>query len=166
MARALLSPFSLAAALSLVASAALAQTAPTFRRVHTYSAPSGATAEIAAADRAGRLLAYTNSNGSLGFLDIRPLPAAAPIELTPLAIDGEPTSVVVTPDSRFVVAVVRGGAAGNRAIVIRFADALAGVPSEIASVPLPGEPDSTAVAEGGAHLAIAIENEEIGRAHV
>jgi DNA-binding beta-propeller fold protein YncE len=159
MARALLGPISLAAALSLAVSAAFAQTAPQFRRVHIFSAPAGATAEIAAADRAGRLLAYTNSNGSLGFLDIRPLPAAAPIELASLPVDGEPTSVVVTPDARFVVAVVRGGAAGNRALVIRFADALAGAPSEVASIPLPGEPDSIAVAEGGAHFAIAIENE-------
>jgi len=139
--------------------AAAENSAPQFRHVHTEQAPPGATAEIAAADSSGRLLAYTDSNGSLGFLDIRPLPAAPPVALPSLPVDGEPTSVLVTPDARFVVAVVRGGAPGNRALVIRFADALEGMPAVVHEIPLPGEPDAIAASDGGAYLAVAIENE-------
>jgi hypothetical protein len=144
---------------TVAAVAAKPSQTPRFERVHTHTVPPGATAEIASADPFGRLLVYTDSNGSLGFLDIRPLPEAAPIELTPLPVDGEPTSVLITPDMRFVVAVVKGGSAGDRALVIRFQDALDGTPSVLRSIPLPGEPDSIAASHNGRHLAVAIENE-------
>lgn len=148
-----------ATALVVLAGSADARS-PSFRHVHTQQAPTGSTPEIAASDPTGRLVVYTDPNGSLGFLDIRALPGAPPTALPSLPVDGEPTSVVVTPDARFIVAVVRGGTAGNRALVLPFASALAGVPSVAHEIALPGEPDAIAVSDGGRYLAVAIENEE------
>jgi DNA-binding beta-propeller fold protein YncE len=132
---------------------------PLFERVHTYYVPDGSTAEIGASNLSGTLFAYSDSDGSVGFLDLRPLPGGGPIPLTSLPLEGEPTSVVFTPDSRFVLAVVKGGGPGNRVAIIPVPSILAGTPSVAREIALPGEPDSIATSLTGRYVAIAIENE-------
>ena len=66
-----------------------------FDRVSTFEV-AGDVAEIVTATPDGLLLAYTDSDvRQIGFVNIAN--PAAPVELAPLAVAGEPTSVAATP---------------------------------------------------------------------
>lgn len=64
---------------------------------------------------------------------------------------GEPTSVVITRDGKFAIAVVDKG---NNAVVLNLPDL-----TEVRAFKLPGQPDSIAVSPDGKYAAIAIENQ-------
>ena len=77
-----------------------------FQPVATYTV-SGTVAEIVTATPDGNVLIYTDSESQeLGFVSIED--PANPAELGKLAVAGEPTSVAVTPNGRFALAVVHG----------------------------------------------------------
>lgn len=61
---------------------------------------------------------------------------------------GEPTSVVITRDGKFAIAVVDKG---NNAVVLNLPDL-----TEVRAFKLPGQPDSIAVSPDGKYAAIAI----------
>lgn len=124
----------------------------TFRAAATFDvkATGGEVAEIAAAAPDGNSLLYTDSaTGRVGRLDITDLS-----KITQTAFydtGGEPTSVAVTRDGKFAIAVVDKG---NKAVVLNLPDM-----SEVRSFNLPGQPDSIAVSPDGKYAAIAIENQ-------
>jgi DNA-binding beta-propeller fold protein YncE len=111
----------------------------------------GRVAEIMAATPNGRMLLYTNADDKkIGVVDISN--PAQPREYITINVDGEPTSIAVTPDGRWALAAV---AAGNSHLaVISLPD---GNINTI--IPLGGQPDSIAISPNGRYAAIAIENE-------
>ncbi len=111
----------------------------------------GAVAEIVAATPNGRTLLYTNATDKkVGVVDISN--PAQPRETITINMNGEPTSIAVTPDGRWALATV---AAGNSHLaVISLPD------GEIHTIiQLGGQPDSVAISPNGRYAAIAIENE-------
>ena len=114
-------------------------------------------AEIVAASTDGMTLIYSNSpKGEIGFVDISDV--KAPKGLGSLAMGGEPTSVTVLGSQ--VLVAVKTSAAGNfitptgKLSVVDIATR-----KEIASIVLPGQPDSVAVSKDGKYIAVVIENE-------
>lgn len=128
-----------------------------FRRIATFDV-NGAVAEIVTATTDGRTLLYTNSlDGKVGFVDI--LNPRAPSETGALEMGGEPTSVTVTPDGKWALAVVAAlpnatPIGQNKLVVIDLSDR-----SIERTINLGGQPDSIAVSPDGRYAAIAIENE-------
>jgi len=109
-------------------------------------------AEIIAANPAGTLLAYTDAGGEqVGFLNIAN--PAAPAAVASIAVAGEPTSVAITPNGRWALAVVHGT---PDHLAIFDLNNLA-LPPVIKN--LGGQPDSIAISPDGRYAAIAIENE-------
>ncbi len=111
----------------------------------------GTVAEIVAATPNGRTLLYTNATDKkVGVVDISN--PAQPREYITINVDGEPTSIAITPDGRWALAAV---AAGNSHLaVISLPD------GEINTIiPLGGQPDSISISPNGRYAAIAIENE-------
>ena len=113
------------------------------------------SAEIVAASTDGLTLIYTNSPGKkIGFVDIADV--NNPRGLGNLAMGGEPTSVSVV-GSNAVVAVNTSANFTNpsgKLVIVDIATR-----KEVASLVLPGQPDSVAVSKDGKYIAIAIENE-------
>jgi hypothetical protein len=114
-------------------------------------------AEIVAASADGMTLIYSNSpKGEIGFVDISDV--KAPKGLGNLAMGGEPTSVTVMGSLALVA--VKTSAAGNfitptgKLSVVDIATR-----KEVASIVLPGQPDSVAVSKDGKYIAVVIENE-------
>lgn len=112
-------------------------------------------AEIVAASGDGMTLIYSNSpKGEIGFVDISDV--RAPKGLGTLAMGGEPTSVTVL-GSQALVAVNTSADFVNTAgklVVVDIATR-----KEVASIALPGQPDSIAVSKDGKFIAVVIENE-------
>ena len=114
-------------------------------------------AEIVAASTDGMTLIYSNSpQGEIGFVDISDV--KAPKGLGKLAMGGEPTSVTVLGGQALVA--VKTSANDN---FITPAGKLSVVDiatrKEVASIVLPGQPDSVAVSKDGKYIAVVIENE-------
>jgi DNA-binding beta-propeller fold protein YncE len=122
-----------------------------FQTVATYKV-SGAVAEIVSATPDERLLVYTDSAAKrIGLVDISD--PAYPAEVATVAVAGEPTSVAVTPDGAYALAVVHGQP--DQLVIIDLRDALH--PTFVHK--LSGQPDSIAISPDGRFAVIAIENE-------
>ena len=119
---------------------------------------SGEVAEILTATPDGRTVVYTDAGaGELGFVDVsRPW---AVRELGTVALDGEPTSVAVTPDGRYALAVVDttdgdfAHPSGHLAVVSVAGRGI------VRTVDLGGQPDSISIAPDGSVAGIAVENQ-------
>jgi hypothetical protein len=114
-------------------------------------------AEIIDATPDGRMLVYTDGAlGEIGLVNITD--PRKPIHFGRISTDGEPTSVVVTKDGKYAVAVVDTSPnftnPKGQMLVIDIATA-----KVVAKLELPGQPDSIKVAPNHPRLAIAIENE-------
>lgn len=123
-----------------------------FRAAATFDVKTtgGEVAEIAAAAPDGNSLLYTDSaTGRIGRLDIANLSAITQTAFYDTG--GEPTSVAITRDGKFAIAVVDKG---NKAVVLNLPDL-----TEVRAFSLPGQPDSIAVSPDGKYAAIAIENQ-------
>ncbi|MGY2127263.1 hypothetical protein [Blastococcus sp. SYSU DS0617] len=150
-----------AAALLIAAAAGPAAAAPRgadrgFTEVATF-AVSGEVAEILAVTPNGRTLLYTDSaTEEVGLVDLtRP---AQPRALGAVPVGGEPTSVAVTRDGRFALAVVDTSSSftapsGELAVIDLRARAV------VRTLPLGGQPDSIAISPRGSVAAVAIENQ-------
>lgn len=121
-----------------------------FDRIATYDV-TGEVAEIVGATPDGKLLAYTDSDAEeVGLVDITN--PEDPRSAGSIAMPGEPTSLAVTRDGRFVLVAVEGSPD-----VLVIADLATRVIRR--TMPLPGQPDSVAIGPTGRYAAIAIENE-------
>jgi DNA-binding beta-propeller fold protein YncE len=121
----------------------------TFAPLATFTVE-GEVAEIAAVTPDGRTVLYTDSaSKEVGFVDIRNV--NAPKQLGTVGVDGEPTSVAVTPDGRFALVCVRDP---NQLVVINLRTR-----TVARQFDLGGQPDSVAISPNGVYAAIAIENE-------
>lgn len=112
-------------------------------------------AEIVDASPDGMMLCYTDGAlGEIGFLDISDV--MAPAHAFSVALAGEPTSVAFTADGLHAIAAVNTSPdfinVSGELSVIEIASQ-----SIIATIPLPGQPDSIKIK--GTTLAVAIENE-------
>ena len=136
-----------------------------FNRVSTFavcsqvgaSCESAATtaAEIVAASADGMTLIYSNSpKGEIGFVDITDV--KAPKALGALAMGGEPTSVTVLGTNALVAVNTSTDFinVSGKLVVVDIATR-----KEVASIPLPGQPDSVAVSKDGKYITVVIENE-------
>lgn len=122
-----------------------------FEPVATYQV-SGTVAEIVAATPNGNVLVYTDSaSQQVGFVDITD--PANPTEIGVIAVEGEPTSVAITPNGRWVIAVVHGEPDHFAVFDLQDIEAVPVIK------PLGGQPDSVAVSADGRYAAIVIENE-------
>lgn len=112
-------------------------------------------AEIVAASTDGMTLIYSNSpKGEVGFVDITNV--KAPKGLGALAMGGEPTSVAVLGAQALVAVNTRKDFVNvsGKLVVVDIATR-----KEVASIALPGQPDSVAVSKDGKYVAVVIENE-------
>lgn len=121
-------------------------------------AVSGEVAEILAATPDGRTVVYTDAGaGEIGFVDVsRPW---ALRELGTVPLEGEPTSVAVTPDGRYALAAVDttdGDFANPSGYLAVVSVAGRGV---VRTVDLGGQPDSISVSPDGSVAGIAMENQ-------
>lgn len=122
-----------------------------FEPVATYQV-SGAVAEIVTVTPDGQWLFYTDSESQeVGIVDISD--PAQPMEAGILTVAGEPTSVAITPNGRWVLAVVHGEP--DHVAVFDVTDLMAAP----VLIELEGQPDSVAISADGRYAAIAIENE-------
>jgi len=122
-----------------------------FAPLATYQV-SGEVAEIVTATPDGNTLVYTDSaSQQIGFVDITD--PANPTEIGIMSVAGEPTSVAITPDGRWVVAVVHGSP--DHIAVLDLVNPNAPPVIRI----LGGQPDSIAISADGRYAAIVIENE-------
>lgn len=122
-----------------------------FEPIATYQV-SGTVAEIVTATPDGKWLFYTDSESQVvGIVDIRK--PAAPVEAGILPVEGEPTSVAITPNGRWALVVVHGEPDHVAIYDVRNLSA----PPVVK--PLGGQPDSIAISPDGRYAAIAIENE-------
>jgi DNA-binding beta-propeller fold protein YncE len=124
----------------------------------TPFAVSGEVAEILAATPDGRTVVYTDAGaGEIGFVDVsRPW---AVRELGTVALAGEPTSVAVTPDGRYALAVVDttdGDFANPSGYLAVVSVAGRGI---VRTLDLGGQPDSISIAPDGSVAGIAMENQ-------
>ncbi|SDF13702.1 hypothetical protein SAMN05660485_02647 [Blastococcus fimeti] len=150
-----------AAALLLAAAVSPAGAAPggpnrTFTEVATF-AVSGEVAEILAVTPNGRTLLYTDSaTGEVGLVDLTH--PERPTALGTVPVGGEPTSVAVTRDGRFALAVVDTSVSftepsGELAVIDLRSRAV------VRTLALGGQPDSIAISPDGSVAAVAIENQ-------
>ncbi|MGB7068862.1 MAG: hypothetical protein WBD22_05160 [Pyrinomonadaceae bacterium] len=115
----------------------------------TYNV-SGNVAEIVAATPDGQTLIYTDfESAEIGFVNI--IDPAAPGEIATLGMDGEPTSVAVTPDGLWALVSVIGTV--DHLAVVNVANR-----SVDLTISLGGHPDSVSISPDGRYAAIAIEN--------
>src|SRR5690606_23073154 len=112
-------------------------------------------AEIVAASEDGRLLIYTDSPGEqVGFVDISN--PAAPQPGGTLPLPGEPTSVGVV-GSYALIAVNTSADYVNTSGQLVVIDLT--TKTQVASLPLAGQPDSVAISPDKQYAAVVIENE-------
>lgn len=127
-----------------------------FSRVSSYPlslnrAEGPTAAEIVAVDATGTILVYADSlGGGVGFVDIS-VPAQ-PRGLGYLALEGEPTSVVIK-DDYCLVALNHGAFRGSLAIVSLPTRKL------LTTLPLAGQPDCIALNPLGTLAVVGLENE-------
>lgn len=136
-----------------------------FELLHRYTV-GGSVAEIIAASPDGNTLVFTNAGDSqIGFVDISN--PASPVALGIIEVDGEPTSVAITPNGQYAIAAVldkidedagetiADQAPGNLIFISLTSREV------IAQVPLLGiGPDSVDISPDGSKLVVAIEDEE------
>ncbi|NJO36930.1 MAG: hypothetical protein HC871_03985 [Rhizobiales bacterium] len=153
----------LAAAVGVTAGSAAAE--QIFNRIASFPVPmnlpadmdqaTATSAEIVAASEDGMTLVYTDSPlGAVGFIDITDPKAPAPGGIVKL--EGEPTSVAVAGGKAFVGVNTSESytePSGHLAVVDIAAK------SATPTCDLGGQPDSVAISDDGAMLAVAIENE-------
>jgi DNA-binding beta-propeller fold protein YncE len=121
-------------------------------------AVSGEVAEILTATPDGRTVVYTDAGaGEIGFVDVsRPW---ALRELGTVELEGEPTSVTITPDGAYALAAVDTtdgdfeNPSGYLAVVSVAGRGL------VRTIDLGGQPDSIALSPDGSVGAIAMENQ-------
>jgi len=154
--------------IALVAASSLpaaAQSTEMFNRIATFpvlanlpadrDAKSETVAEIIAASEDGMMLVYTDAGQeAVGMIDIAEPKSPKPAGF--VALDGEPTSLVVT-GGKALVAVVTSESFTNPSGELATVD-LASKSVE-AVCDLPGQPDSVALTADGARIAVVIENE-------
>jgi DNA-binding beta-propeller fold protein YncE len=122
-----------------------------FERVATYDVP-GQVAEIIASTSDGETLIYSDSGSeAIGFVTITE--PRHPTNGGSLKMPGEPTSVAVTPDGRWVLVAVHGSSQ-DALMVVDLATRTINT-----TLVLDGQPDSVAISADGRYAAIAIENE-------
>ncbi len=127
-----------------------------FTEVATF-AVSGEVAEILAVTPNGRTLLYTDSAiGEVGLVDLTH--PARPRTLGTVPVGGEPTSVAVTRDGRFALAVVDTSTSstqpsGELAVIDLRTRAV------VRTIDLGGQPDSISISPEGSVAAVAIENQ-------
>lgn len=150
-----------AAALLIAAAVSPAAAAPgggnrAFTEVATFEV-SGEVAEILAVTPDGRTLLYTDSaTGEVGLVDLtRP---DRPRAIGTVPVGGEPTSVTVTRDGRYALAVVDTSPSfaqpsGELAVIDLRTRAV------VRTIALGGQPDSIALSPKGSVAAVAIENQ-------
>jgi len=121
-----------------------------FHAVATFRVK-GKVAEIVAATPDGRTLCYTDSVAhQIGFVDITN--PARPRQTGILKVAGEPTSIAITPNGRWLLCVVHG--APDHLLVIDFKSR-----KIRRKMTLCGQPDCVAISGDGRYAAVAIENE-------
>lgn len=158
-------PILLAVAATLLASVADPARADMFNRVASFHVvdnllagadPKASTAaEIIAATGDGMMLVYSDSPGKrLGFIDLAT--PAMPKPAGTLALNGEPTSVVVAGTTAFVGVNTSPSFTAPSGDLVTVDVATKAVTATCA---LGGQPDSVAINAAGTILAIAIENE-------
>lgn len=159
----------------LVALTAIALPSPTeaqtpvagFRPLASLNVP-GAVAEIARATPDGQTLFYTDAGArQIGIVNLAN--PSNPVVLGTIEVDGEPTSIDVTPDGQFAVAAVAKNRPSegeappditqNSALVVIDVDTR----TTVGEVPIGYHPDSVKVVVVGAvtKVVIAIENEPL-----
>ncbi|MGY1715145.1 hypothetical protein ACI78R_11855 [Geodermatophilus sp. SYSU D01106] len=145
------------AATAAPAAAAPARPAPVFAELATFDV-AGEVAEILSVTPDGRTVLYTDSaTGQVGVVDLsRP---EQPRQAGAVDVGGEPTSVAVTRDGRFALAVVDDTdgaftAPSGRLVVIDLRTL-----AVVTERPLGGQPDSIGLSPDGRYAAIAIENQ-------
>ncbi|MDX2273217.1 MAG: esterase-like activity of phytase family protein [Cyanobacteriota bacterium] len=126
----------------------------------------GAVAEIIAASPDGNTLAFTNAGDQqVGFVDITD--PADPKALGTVAVEGEPTSVAITPDGQVAIVALldlidddkKETIADQKPGKLIFIDLSSRTIQ--AELPLPGiGPDSLAITPDGKKVVVAIEDEE------
>ncbi|MGY1668330.1 hypothetical protein [Geodermatophilus sp. SYSU D00696] len=138
------------------AAAAPGRAVPSFAELATFDV-AGEVAEILAVTPDGRTVLYTDSAaGEVGVVDLsRP---EQPRQAGAVDVGGEPTSVTVTRDGRYALAVVDRtddltGPSGRLVVVDLRSLAV------VEEVDLGGQPDSIALSPDGRFAAIAIENQ-------
>lgn len=150
----------LGAAAALVLAVPVAAGRPpvnSFVPLATYQV-AGDVAEIVAATPDGMTLIYTDSEAEeIGFVDITD-PAKPEADGT-LAVEGSPTSVSVTPDGAWAIAVVDTSdgdfaAPSGELLVIDL-----GSRGVVRTIDVGGQPDAVAVAPDGTFAAVAVENQ-------
>ena len=157
-----------AAALAVAATvgpavAAPGETGPLFAELTTFEVP-GEVAEILAVTPDGRTLLYTDSaTAEVGLVDLtRP---TEPQMLGAVPVNGEPTSVAVSRDGRFALAVVDTSpsfdAPSGELVVIDLRTR-----TVVRTIALGGQPDSIAISPDGSLAAVAIENQRDEEAEV
>ena len=137
-----------------------------FRPISQFLVPDAGSAEIVAATPAGNILVYANSvKGKVGIVSLADI--FHPVQEREVLVDGEPTSVAVTPDGRYVVVALNTAkftpnlppveTPGRLLILDIETGALVG------SVLIGGGPDAVKVAQidGETVAVVAIENEPI-----
>lgn len=137
-----------------------------FRQIGTYIVPNGGVAEITAATPNGNILVYTNSEDkNIGIVDFSD--PQAPKLVTEIETPGEPTSVTITMDGKYAVAVVNTSTKeegekpqltpGKLMVIDLETNAIAG------DLNIGEGPDSVAIAtiEKKTYAVVAIENEPV-----
>ena len=144
---------------------------PTNEFIELSSLTVDGNAEILSANPAGNLLTFTNADDqTIGIIDLTD--PMQPVVTGAIAIPGEPTSVAMSPDGQWAMAVAHAGEAdeGEEPRDLRLPGVLALLDLRAPSAPLltsiigiGNHPDSIAVTTAGDELVavIAIENERV-----
>jgi len=141
-------------------------TVDSFRPLSTYIVPNGGVAEIISATPDGKTVLYTNSSDeNIGVVDLSA--PAQPKLLKEISMPGEPTSVAVTKDGKYAVAVVitsekeegeKPVITPGKLLVIDMSDL-----EVVGDVNIGNHPDSVALETVGRKTVavVAIENEPV-----
>ncbi len=134
------------------------QSEAVFNKLSTFDVMAGngsGVAEIVDTSPNGKQLVYTDAeNGEIGFVDISD--PAMPVGAGTVALNGEPTSVIVARQYALVGVNTSpdfDNPAGELVVINRLSRAV------VATLDLGGQPDSLALAPNGMRAAIVIENE-------
>lgn len=112
-------------------------------------------AEIVAASSDGMTLIYSNSpKGEIGFIDITN--PASPVAKGHMSMSGEPTSVTVLGNYALVAVNTSANFVNTSGSLVVVDIATQTI---LATIAMPGQPDSIAVSKDGKYIAVVIENE-------
>lgn len=137
-------------AVAAVAPASAVGSEALFEKITDFTV-NGQVAEILTASPAGNTLVYSNaSDKQIGFIDIND--PAKPRDTRQIKVGGEPTSVAISPDGKWLLCCMPGEP--NRLLVFDFKTR-----QLLRQIDLPGQPDCVSISPDGRFAAIAIENE-------